>query len=136
MKKQSHGTCALRAIVLTSKCKLQIASGRITPIQTHLMTQVLSQFFYPRDLLIAAIAFLFIFWKYLISNILLEFQEKALKLLLEIKRKLNDLGRICKSEGSIINIEHLKTKDEFDGGSKRERESGNKIGFWCFVSII
>ena len=45
-----------------------------------------------------------LFFKYLICNILLEFQEKALNLLLEINKKLNDLGRIYEPEGSMISI--------------------------------
>lgn len=52
-----------------------------------------------RDLVVVAF-----FFKYLICNILLEFQEKALNLLLEINKKLNDLGRIYEPEGSMISI--------------------------------
>ena len=53
-----------------------------------------------------------VFFKYLICNILLEFQEKALKLLLQI----NDFGRIYEPERSMINIniKQLKTKDGFN----------------------
>lgn len=59
-----------------------------------------------RDLVVVAF-----FFKYLICNILLEFQEKALNLLLEINKKLNDLGRIYEPEGSMISIFNEKLED-------------------------
>lgn len=106
MKKQSHGTCVLRVILLISKWKLQITSGRISPIQNHLVTQVLSQLFTLWFHHCWYSFFIFIFSKHLIFNILFEFQEKALKLLSDINGKLNDLGRIYKPEGSIINTDY------------------------------
>ena len=61
--------------------------------------------FHSPDLPIIPVPFLHIFLKHLIRNVVLEFQEKTLKFLLEINRKLSDLGRIYKPEVSMINIE-------------------------------
>ena len=70
--------------------------------------------------------FLLIFQKHLICNVVSEFQEKTLKLLLEINRKLSDLARIYEPEGSIINIEQLKSKDEFDELNEKLEDPSEK----------
>ena len=106
MKKKNDETRVLVVVVLTSKCKLRIPLERITPIQIYLVSQVSPHCSYS--------FLLFFFWKHLICNVVLEFEEKTLKFLLEINRKLSDLARIYEPERSLINIEQLKSKDEFD----------------------
>ena len=55
--------------------------------------------------------------------------------MLEINRKLSHLGRIYEPEGSIINIEQLKTKDEFDELNEKledPSEKANLVIKWVF----
>ena len=59
-------------------------------------------------------------------NVVLLFQEKTLKLFLEINRKLSDLTRIYEPEGSLINIEELKSKDEFDELNEKLEDPSEK----------
>ena len=117
MKKKNHETRVLEVVVLTSKCKLRIPSARITPFQTYLVSQVSPHCSY---------SFLLFFWKHLICNVVLEFEEKTLKFLLEINRKLSDLARIYEPEGSLINIEQLKSKDEFDELNEKLEDPSEK----------
>ena len=70
--------------------------------------------------------FTFFFWKHLICNVVLEFEEKTLKFLLEINRKLSDLARIYEPERSLINTEQLKSKDEFDELNEKLEDPSEK----------
>lgn len=55
------------------------------------------------------------------------FKKRRNQLLLEIDRKLSDLGRIYELEGSLINIEQLKTKDEFDELNEKLEDLRDKL---------